>query len=164
MEVRMSNVGLGKAALFGVRALLVHNENREGDAVARHLEVLGAEVMKACSSEGALAVLRAGASDVVVIDLASNDGDDLLEQIRAVGRAGGASFPVIALAADEPEARGRAFLAGFQARLSKIASVGHRAATEVEIVSGLVEGQKIVLHPPNDLADGAKCTVPQDAP
>jgi HlyD family secretion protein len=42
--------------------------------------------------------------------------------------------------------------------------VGHRSSTEVEVVSGLAEGQKILLHPSNDLADGAKVTVPADTP
>jgi HlyD family secretion protein len=50
-----------------------------------------------------------------------------------------------------------------RARVRRV-EVGHRSAAEVEVLSGLAEGQEIVLHPPNDLADGAKVTVAAETP
>lgn len=34
--------------------------------------------------------------------------------------------------------------------------IGHRNESEVEILSGLGEGQQVILHPPNDLRDGMR--------
>jgi HlyD family secretion protein len=37
-------------------------------------------------------------------------------------------------------------------------TVGHRSATEAEILTGLQPGEAVVSHPPNELADGARAT------
>lgn len=41
--------------------------------------------------------------------------------------------------------------------------VGHRNQQEVEVVSGLVEDERLILHPPNDLADGTMVTTTSDS-
>jgi HlyD family secretion protein len=42
-----------------------------------------------------------------------------------------------------------------RARLRTV-EIGHRGMTEVEVVSGLEEGEQVLVHPPNDLSDGSK--------
>ncbi|HXJ17784.1 MAG TPA: efflux transporter periplasmic adaptor subunit, partial [Candidatus Polarisedimenticolia bacterium] len=42
-----------------------------------------------------------------------------------------------------------------RARLRDI-KIGHRNESEVEILSGLAEGQQVILHPSNALRDGAR--------
>jgi HlyD family secretion protein len=42
-----------------------------------------------------------------------------------------------------------------RARLLPVA-VGHRNASEAEITKGLTEGAEVILHPANDLKDGAR--------
>jgi HlyD family secretion protein len=41
----------------------------------------------------------------------------------------------------------------------KIVAIGHRSQTEVEILQGLVEGEVVILHPSNQLKDGAPVRV-----
>jgi HlyD family secretion protein len=49
-------------------------------------------------------------------------------------------------------------LAGGRARLRSV-EAGHRTDAAVEILQGLAEGDPVVLHPPNELRDGAKVKV-----
>lgn len=44
------------------------------------------------------------------------------------------------------------------ARLREV-EIGRRNASEVEILKGLKEGDKVILHPPNQLADGVRVTI-----
>lgn len=37
--------------------------------------------------------------------------------------------------------------------------IGHRSSSEVEITKGLDDGAKVILHPANDLKDGARVTL-----
>jgi len=46
-------------------------------------------------------------------------------------------------------------VAGGRARLRPV-EPGHRTAAEVEIVTGIAAGERVVLHPPNELRDGAR--------
>lgn len=49
-----------------------------------------------------------------------------------------------------------AFVAGGgRARRHRI-TIGHRNSSEAEILSGLRDGERVVLYPPNDLADGSR--------
>jgi HlyD family secretion protein len=45
-----------------------------------------------------------------------------------------------------------------RARLRRV-EVGHRTAAEAEITAGLAAGDRVVLHPPNELRDGVRVTV-----
>ena len=38
----------------------------------------------------------------------------------------------------------------------KDVQIGHRNESEVEIVSGLAEGEQVILHPSNQLSDGMR--------
>jgi HlyD family secretion protein len=42
-----------------------------------------------------------------------------------------------------------------RARIREV-QIGHRNESEVEILSGLTEGQQVILHPSNDLRDGMR--------
>ena len=44
---------------------------------------------------------------------------------------------------------------GGRAELREVAT-GHRSSFAVEIVNGLKEGEKVVLHPPNTVSDGTR--------
>jgi HlyD family secretion protein len=35
-------------------------------------------------------------------------------------------------------------------------AVGHRGTSEVEVINGLNEGARVILHPANDLKNGAR--------
>ena len=65
--------------------------------------------------------------------------------------------------AGAPPASGREWavfmVTGERARLRPVA-VGHRTAAEAEIVEGLAAGDRVVLHPPNELRDGMRVAVP----
>ncbi len=49
-------------------------------------------------------------------------------------------------------------VSGGRARLRPV-EPGHRTASEVEIVNGVATGERVVLHPPNELRDGARVAV-----
>ncbi|MFO0253556.1 MAG: efflux RND transporter periplasmic adaptor subunit [Betaproteobacteria bacterium] len=44
---------------------------------------------------------------------------------------------------------------GRHARL-RLVKPGHRAPLETEVLEGLVPGERVIVHPPNDIADGAR--------
>jgi HlyD family secretion protein len=44
-----------------------------------------------------------------------------------------------------------------RAYLRKVA-IGHRSRTDTEITEGISEGEAVIVHPPNGLADGARVT------
>jgi HlyD family secretion protein len=46
-------------------------------------------------------------------------------------------------------------VAGGRAHLRPLAA-GHRTAAEVEVLAGIAAGERVVLHPPNELRDGAR--------
>jgi len=46
-------------------------------------------------------------------------------------------------------------VAAGRARLRPV-EPGHRTAAEVEILAGIAAGERVVLHPPNDLRDDAR--------
>lgn len=47
---------------------------------------------------------------------------------------------------------------GSRARLRNI-EIGHRSPAFVEVSSGLAEGERVILHPPNSVADGTRLSV-----
>jgi len=47
---------------------------------------------------------------------------------------------------------------GGRARRATV-DLGQRTNTEAEVLSGLQEGQQVVLHPPDTLTDGARVTL-----
>ena len=66
-------------------------------------------------------------------------------------RAGGTASP------SEP-AWALFVVADGRARLRPV-QPGHRTAAEAEIVSGVVAGERVALHPPNELRDGARVSI-----
>ena len=70
-----------------------------------------------------------------------------------------ALFRAPGAAAGAPPASGRGWavftVTGERARLRPVA-IGHRTAAEAEIVEGLAAGDRVVLHPPNELRDGMR--------
>jgi len=75
---------------------------------------------------------------------------------RRADATGGASAP----GADPAKAQGWAVFAVVdgRARLRPVVP-GHRTPAEVEILEGLATGERVVLHPPNELRDGARVEI-----
>ena len=49
-----------------------------------------------------------------------------------------------------------AFVIAVGRAMTKSVEIGHRNESDVEILSGLVEGDRVILHPPNELTDGMR--------
>jgi HlyD family secretion protein len=49
-----------------------------------------------------------------------------------------------------------AFVIAVGRAMTKSVEIGHRNESDVEILSGLVEGDRVILHPPNQLTDGMR--------
>lgn len=95
------------------RNILVVDDNAVNQAVARAiLEATGAQITTADDGVDALEKLRAGAFDVVLMDvhMPRMDGLEALKRIRA-GEAGRRDIPVLALTADAMSGEGERLLA-----------------------------------------------------
>jgi CheY-like chemotaxis protein len=108
--------------LTGLRILVVDDEMDARTLTQRVLEESGAQVLTACSTAEALAIVdRNNVLSVIVSDIGmpDQDGYDLIKQMRALpGDAG--RVPAIALTAlARADDRKRALLAGYQTHVSK---------------------------------------------
>jgi RND family efflux transporter MFP subunit len=99
----------------------------------------------------------------VEIDLPNPDGairDRMYGQVEiALEEAPpGVTIPSTCLVGDLVKGRGKVFVAeNSQARLRDVV-VGKDNGIEIEVLSGLKPEEAVILHPPGDLADGAKIT------
>jgi signal transduction histidine kinase len=106
------------SGLYGLRVLVVDDDEHTRELVKRVLEEHCATVMTAASGPEAIDVLGTAAPDVLVSDLGmpGMDGYALINTIRA----GGGRVPAVAVTAfARPEDRQRALSAGYQAHLAK---------------------------------------------
>ena len=88
----------GLFGLEGRELLLVEDNHACADAVRHWLEVCGAHVTTAATVGGALARVRHGAPDLMLVDLNLPDGTgwDVVDRVRATVPGGGA-VPVVAI-------------------------------------------------------------------
>ena len=86
----------GLFGLEGRQLLLVEDNHACADAVRHWLEVCGARVTTAATVGGALARIRHGAPDLVLVDVNLPDGTgwDVVDRVRATG---GGAVPVVAI-------------------------------------------------------------------
>jgi CheY-like chemotaxis protein len=110
-------------ALAGLRILLVDDNQDALESLGKLLEMNGAEVRYARTSEQARAHLRAFRADLVISDLAmpGEDGFDLIMSIRRLSTEEGGGTPAIAFSANaDVLTRERALQSGFQEFVSKL--------------------------------------------
>jgi CheY-like chemotaxis protein/nitrogen-specific signal transduction histidine kinase len=114
--------GLDQVNLEGLRVLIVGDEGRARDAVARNLSGRGAAVSTASSSEQAMRDVAGFAPDAMVVDLEMRGeaGYDFIGRVRALGPVEGGRTPAVALSShSRPEDRLRTLRAGFQIHVAK---------------------------------------------
>jgi CheY-like chemotaxis protein len=107
--------------LRGKRVLIVDDDRDVLDLVESVLVQVGADVLKATSSDEAIVLVRSR-PDVIVSDLEMPDGDGLhfMRCLRRRAPEDGAATPAIALTGHKRvEDKTRALLAGFQVHLGK---------------------------------------------
>ncbi|HUF82214.1 MAG TPA: PAS domain S-box protein [Burkholderiales bacterium] len=118
----LSDAGAARRArrhkLTGLRILTVDDDRNTREMLQEALERAGAEVLSADSARDALGKLKAFRPDVLVSDIGmpSEDGYDLLRQIRTLSDADGGATPAIAFtgyAREEDQSATRE--AGYQA-------------------------------------------------
>jgi PAS domain S-box-containing protein len=110
------------AALAGVKALVIDDDEDARNLVSRILEDCRVEVTAAASAAEALARLPRARPDVLVSDIGMPglDGYQLLRAVRALAPEQGGETPAVALTAfARPEERLRALEAGYQVHLAK---------------------------------------------
>jgi PAS domain S-box-containing protein len=115
------NPGSPRAALEGVRVLVVDDDTESLDMAATMLRDAGADVRTASSAFRAHELIESWRPGVVLTDLAmpGEDGFALLLTMRTAF-AGGGEVPVIAITAyGSPERQARALEAGFDRYLTK---------------------------------------------
>ncbi|HVW36086.1 MAG TPA: response regulator [Pirellulales bacterium] len=108
--------------LDGLRVLVVDDEADGREAIAKVLELRGADVLAASTVREALALLKAAPPDVLVSDigLPDEDGYDLIRMVRELDDEQAKHVPAIALTAFAREEDSmRALSAGFQLHASK---------------------------------------------
>jgi CheY-like chemotaxis protein len=136
-------------ALYGVRALLVDDEDDSRDLVRTVLSQYGARVQDASSADQALELLQNQRFDVLVSDIAmpQRDGYQLIQELRSRGDPSGASqIPAIALTAyARPSDRHKALRLGYNRHLAKPV---HPARLVVEVLR-LTRGQQNLDSPHN---------------
>jgi circadian clock protein KaiC len=129
-------------ALSGLHVLLVEDFDDAREAATEVLQRAGAEVVAVADAGQALAALGTRTPNVIVCDmgLPGEDGFALMERVRALDRPV-SRVPAVAFTAwGQPQDRGRAEKAGFQAHLLK--PVEPRALVEtVARVAGRTAGQ-----------------------
>ncbi|HET7198204.1 MAG TPA: PAS domain-containing protein [Burkholderiales bacterium] len=112
----------GQPLLAGVRVLVVEDVAPARELLVKVLRVAGAETRAAASSGEALDTLGAWRPDLVLSDLAmgGDEGYALIRAMRALPAERGGCVPAAALTvAGEPQQRGRAVAAGYDAQLAK---------------------------------------------
>jgi signal transduction histidine kinase/CheY-like chemotaxis protein len=110
------------AALAGIKALVIDDEEDARALLVRILEQCDAEVVSVGSATEALEQLPRFHPDVVISDIGMPelDGYQLIRAVRALGAEQGGRTPAIALTAfARPEDRMRALQAGYQMHLTK---------------------------------------------
>lgn len=110
------------ADLRGLRVLVVDDEADGRELIKRVLADRNAEVTTAETAAEALALLPRIRAQLLLSDIGmpDMDGFELLERVRALGRAAGGDVPAIALTAfAQSEDRLRALEAGFQDHITK---------------------------------------------
>lgn len=108
--------------LPGTRVLIAEDHPDTRDVYASGLRRQGADVLEAGSAQVALLMLQQERPDVMVVDieLPEVDGFDLLRAVRALPEEEGGKTPAVALTVhNEPEARARSIVTGFQLHLAK---------------------------------------------
>jgi CheY-like chemotaxis protein/anti-sigma regulatory factor (Ser/Thr protein kinase) len=111
-----------RAALNGVRLLVVEDDADSREMLVAIFEHCGAIVSAAASAEEAMEARRRATPDVLICDigLPGEDGYELLRRMRALDAEDGRRAPALALTAYAgPDARGKALSAGFDLQLSK---------------------------------------------
>ncbi len=109
-------------SLDGLRILVVDDEADGREAIAKVLELRGAEVKTASSVREAVQLLKQSRLDVLVSDigLPDEDGYDLIQQVREFEDEETRNLPALALTAFAREEDSlRALSAGFQRHASK---------------------------------------------
>ncbi len=133
--------GAQRAALQGLRVLVVDDDAESLDVSAMVLHVGGADVRTAAGAIGAYELIQSWQPDVVLTDLAmpGEDGFALLRAMRTAFAERGVKVPIVALTAyGTTENRARALQAGFDLYLTKpidpraltraVAEVAHRVS------------------------------------
>jgi len=129
-----------RAALAGLRVLVVDDEPEARVVLRAALEGYGAEVFAAASAPEALEAMGRFQPQVLVSDIGmpGEDGYALIQKLRALPGAAEAGVPAIALTAYvRTEDRARALAAGYQAHLAKPVAPAELATT-VAILTGRV--------------------------
>ena len=133
---RRANSTAPRAALSGLKVLVVDDEPDARQLIRRVLTECGAEVALAASAAEALKLIERFRPDVIVSDIGmpDQDGYDFIRQVRA--RVAAKTLPAVALTAfARSEDRKRALLAGFQTHVAKPVD----PAELVAVVASLVE-------------------------
>jgi PAS domain S-box-containing protein len=123
-EPRESSVMFLDAALDGLRALVVDDEDDARELTAEILRRAGAAVRTAACTRDAIRTMSTFHPDVVVSDLSmpgpGGNGLELLEKVRSQMLGAPDDTPAIAVSGHaRAEDRARAFRAGFQRHLAK---------------------------------------------
>jgi signal transduction histidine kinase/ActR/RegA family two-component response regulator len=116
-----------RAALDGVRVLLVEDQEEIREVVTVALQSAGAVVTPACSAAEAMQLFSDARPEVLLSDIAmpDEDGYSLIRRVRALGADHGGAVPAAALTAwCRPEDRRQALAAGFQMHLPKPVDFG----------------------------------------
>src|SRR6185503_6277899 len=106
----------------GTRILVVDDDADARELIKRLLEECGAQVTVASSSTEAIKIIRRGALDVLVSDIAmpGEDGNALVRHVPDLPPEQGGELPAVALTAyARAEDRVKAIRAGFQMHLTK---------------------------------------------
>jgi CheY-like chemotaxis protein len=109
-------------SLAGTTVLVVDDEPDARVLVSRIVEERGARAVMAPSADEALRLLESGSVNLIVSDIGMPDFDgyQLIQKIRALGKAEVRNIPAIALTAyARSDDRQRALLAGYQMHLAK---------------------------------------------
>ena len=125
------------AILWGVRGLVVDDDEDSRLFVSTALKAQGAQVTLASSSAEAFERLRRTPPDVLVSDIGmpGEDGFELMRRIRALDESEGGRTPAAALTAyARPEDREQALASGYQLHIAKPADPAELA----RLVAGLV--------------------------
>jgi len=124
-------------SLAGIKVLLVDDEADAREMAIELLTDFGAQAIVASSAQEALAAIRTWRPNVLISDIGmpSEDGYDLIRQVRALDPDEGGRIPACALtgwgATGEAE---RALAAGFQVHITKPVDSDRLMATIYRLV------------------------------